>query len=104
MTPAKTPTQLDNEGEVVASRPRRKMKPRKQWKKYRRPGRGELLNIDELARALGESVRTVRNWRARGLIPVLVLGHKTLRFRLGMVLEALEKRQIKKRFFYQQPL
>ena len=95
---------MSDNDEVVASRLRRTIKPRSQWKKYRRPGRGELLNIDELARALGESVRTVRNWRARGLIPVLVLGHKTLRFRLDAVLAALDKRQIKKRFFYQQPL
>jgi excisionase family DNA binding protein len=80
------------------------MKPRARWKKYERPGKGELLNVDELARALGESVRTIRNWKSKGLIPVLMLGHKTLRFRLDAVLAALEKRQIKKRYFYQQPL
>jgi len=31
-----------NHDEVVATRPRRKMKPRSKWKKYRRPGKGEL--------------------------------------------------------------
>jgi Helix-turn-helix domain len=96
---------MDDNGEVVATRRRRKMKSRKQWKKYSRPGKGELLNIDELASALGENVRTIRNWRSKGLIPVLVLGHKTLRFRLDAVLAALEKRQIKgRRLFYEQAI
>jgi excisionase family DNA binding protein len=83
--------------EVVASRRRRKMKPRKRWKKYRRPGKGELLTLDELARALGETRRTIRNWRSKGVIPVLVLGHRSLRFRLAAVLEALRKREVKAR-------
>jgi hypothetical protein len=80
------------------------MKPRSKWKKYRRPGRGELLTEAELARALGEEVRTVRNWRYKGIIPYLSLGHRQVRYRLDAVLTALEKRQIKKRRFYQQPL
>ena len=82
----------------------RNRKPRKKWKKYRRPGRGELLSISELARALGESVRTIRHWRTKGIIPTLVLGHKTIRFRLDAVLAALDKRQIKRRHFFQQPI
>ena len=80
------------------------MKPRKQWRKYHRPGGGQLLTEAELARQLGETERTVRNWRARGLIPTLRLGHRQLRFRLDAVLDALDRRQTKKRFFYQQPL
>jgi hypothetical protein len=95
---------LDGSDEVVATRPRRKIKPRKKWKKYRRPGKGELLNVDELAHALGESVRTIRNWKTKGLIPVLVLGHRSIRFRLDSVLAALDKRTIRKRRFYEQPL
>jgi hypothetical protein len=93
-----------SDDEVVASRPRGKMKPRAKWKKYRRPGKGELLSGAELARALGETERTILNWRHRGIIPCLKLGHRSLRYRLGVVLDALEKRQIKKRYFYQQPL
>jgi hypothetical protein len=96
--------QFDDNDEVVASRPRRKMKPKAQWKPYRRPGKGELLTEAELARALGEEERTVRNWRYKGMIPFLKLGHRSIRFRLDMVLEALDKRSLKKRFFYQQPL
>jgi hypothetical protein len=46
--------------EVIASKRRRKMKPRRKWKNYRRPGDGELLTREELARALGESPRTLR--------------------------------------------
>jgi len=52
---------IDN-GEVLDTRPRRKMKPRSRWKKYRRPGKGELLTQAELARALGETPRTIMNW------------------------------------------
>jgi hypothetical protein len=65
------------------------------WKKYRRPGKGELLSLDELARALGETPRTIRNWKAKGLIPTLVLDHRSLRFRLDSVLAALGRREVK---------
>jgi hypothetical protein len=84
----------DND-QVVASRPRRKLKPRKQWKKYYRPGEGELLTEAELARPLGETPRTIRNWRHKGIIPYLVLGHRSIRYRLDAVLAALGKREIK---------
>ena len=77
------------------------MKPRSRWKKYRRPGKGELLTEAELARALGETPRTVMNWRHRGIIPSIVLGHRSVRFRFDAVLAALDRRQIKKRQFYQ---
>jgi hypothetical protein len=95
---------MDDNNEVVATRPRRTMKARSKWKKYRRPGAGALLSETELARALGEEQRTVRNWRYRGLIPYLSFGHRSIRYRLDAVLAALDKRQIKKRHFYQQPL
>ena len=95
---------LDENGEVVATRPRRKIKPRSKWRKYKRPGRGELLNIQELAAALGETVRTIRNWQYKNIIPYLSLGKRQVRYRLDAVLAALEKRQIKKRFFASQPL
>src|SRR5262249_21633490 len=85
----------DNEGEVVATRPRRKMKPRGRWKIHRRPGGGELDTEAELARKLGELQRTVRTWRLRGVIPHIRIGHKTIRYRLGPVLNALAKRESK---------
>ena len=94
----------NDSGEVVATKPRRKMKPRKKWKKYHRPGKGELLTEAEFARALGEEERTVRNWRYKGLVPYLSLGHRQIRYRLDAALVALEKKTVKRRFFYQQPI
>jgi hypothetical protein len=73
------------------------MKPRSRWKKYKRPGKGELLTLTELAAALGETERTVRRWKGMGIVPVLVLGHRSLRFRLDAVLAALGKREVKGR-------
>ena len=92
--------------EVVDTKPRRKMKPRSKWKKYRRPGKGELLALDELARALGETPRTIRGWTSKGLVPRIVLGRKTIRYRLESVLAALDKRETKtrRRTFYEAPL
>jgi len=90
--------------EVVASKPRRKMKPKSQWKKRKRPGGGELSTEAELARSLGELERTVRTWRIKGVIPHIRIGHKTIRYRLDAVLEALDKRNMKRRFFQQVPL
>jgi hypothetical protein len=86
---------MNENDEVVATRRRRKMKPRKQWKKYKRRGGGELKTEAELSRKLGEEERTVRNWRYKGMIPYLRLGHRSIRYRLDAVLAALEKRQIK---------
>src|SRR5262249_35861016 len=93
----------DDNDEVVATKPRkkRKMKPRRKWKPYRRPGHGELLTEKELAAALGEVEKTVRNWRVKGIIPSMMLGHKSIRKRLNSVLAAREKRQVKKRCFYE---
>jgi Helix-turn-helix domain len=81
--------------EVVGNKRRRKMKPRSRWKKYHRPGKGELLTEAELARPLGETPRTIRSWRHKGIIPYLVLGHRSIRYRLDSVLAALSKREIK---------
>lgn len=77
------------------------MKPKAKWKKYHRPGHGELLTQAELARALGEAERTVAQWRYRGLIPYLKMGHRSIRFRLEAVLAALDKRTLKRRIFQQ---
>ena len=90
--------------EVVAVRRHRTKKPRRQWKKYKRRGGGALLTEAELARALGEEVRTVRGWRYKGLVPYLSLGHRSIRFRLSAVLEALEKKTVRRRYFSREPL
>jgi len=83
------------------------MKPRHKWLEYKRPGKGELLSTEELARALGETARTIANWRSRGLVPYIVLGHRSIRYRLEAVLATLDKKQIKgrrRRVFYEQPI
>jgi hypothetical protein len=64
-------------------------------KQYHRPGNGALMDESEIARALGEETRTVRTWRLAGIIPALILGHRTIRFKLDAVLDALAKRTIK---------
>jgi excisionase family DNA binding protein len=69
----------------------------KKLKAHRRPGNGELLNKSELARKLGESDRTIQRWQQRGLIPCIRMGHRSLRFRLDAVLEALDRKQVKGR-------
>jgi len=70
-------------------------KPRDQWRKYRRRGNGELLTEEELANALGEETRTIRSWRQAGIIPTIVLGYRSRRFRLDAVMEALRRREVK---------
>jgi hypothetical protein len=96
----------DDEPEVVAGKPRKKrrMKPRSKWKPYRRPGHGELQTEKELAATLGEVPKTIRHWRVNGIIPYMMLGHKSIRYRLDAVLAALEKRTVKRRKLYEQPL
>jgi hypothetical protein len=64
-------------------------------RKYHRPGNGVLQTEAEIAAALGEEVRTIRHWRHSGVIPSLVLGHRTIRFRLPDVIDALEARTVK---------
>ena len=85
--------------DVAGSKRRGRMKSRRQWAKHRRPsgrpGGGELLTQGELAKALGESERTIQKWRNKGLIPTLVLGHRSLRFSLERVLAVLAKREVK---------
>ena len=63
-------------------------------KAIRRPGNGALQDTRELAAALGESERTVRSLYKSGVIPGLVLGYRTLRFRLPDVLDAIAKRAV----------
>ncbi len=53
-----------------------------------------MLDERELAAALGESERTIRTWRKAGVIPVIVCGYRTHRYKLDDVLAALAKRSV----------
>jgi hypothetical protein len=81
----------------MTTKPRKRpnWKPREEWKEYVRPGNGLLKTEAEIAAAIGEEERTIRYWRHLNLIPAIVLGRKTIRYRLDAVLKALEKRTVK---------
>jgi hypothetical protein len=81
--------------------PPRRHRSKKRTRSSKRPGYGLLKTQAELAAALGEDVRTIQKWRRKGLIPSLVLGHRTLRFKLDDVLTALSRRQAKPRKFWE---
>jgi hypothetical protein len=49
----------------------------------------------EIANALGEKERTIRSWRHAGVIPAVVIGYRTVRYKLGDVIAALEKRTVR---------
>jgi hypothetical protein len=72
-------------------------KPRHLWKKHRRYGGGDILNLHELSLALGESERTIEYWRSIGVIPFLRVGHRTVRFDLSRVKAALMRREVRAR-------
>lgn len=55
------------------------------------PG-GDLLTLDELAHKLRMHPDTVRGLKRRGVIPALVIGHRTLRFSWPDVLYSLRRR------------
>ena len=44
---------------------------------YETPITGALLNVDEVARALGMSPRTIRNWMALGKLRYFKMGRST---------------------------
>ena len=54
---------------------------------------GDFLNQRQLAAFLGISPRSVRNFCARGLLPKIKLGRRTL-FRRQSVLRALEELEV----------
>jgi predicted DNA-binding transcriptional regulator AlpA len=60
-----------------------------------RPGGGALLTAGELAGKAGEAERTIWTWYRAGVIPGIVLGHRSVRFRESDFLAALEKRKTK---------
>jgi len=49
----------------------------------------KLLTAAELAERLRVKPDTVRDWARRGLIPSVKLGHKTIRYQLTAVVEAM---------------
>jgi hypothetical protein len=58
-------------------------------------GGGLLLTEAELAAAIEEKERTIRTWWHARVIPARILGHRTVRFNLNDVLDALSKRTVK---------
>jgi len=50
-----------------------------------------LLTLEELAKRLRLHPVTVRGLKRRGVIPALRIGHRTLRFEYGAVLDALRQ-------------
>jgi len=64
-------------------------------RRYHRRGNGLLKTEAEIAAALGEKERTIRTWRHSGVIPAVVLGHRTVRYRLDSVIKALERRTVR---------
>jgi hypothetical protein len=71
------------------------MKPRSEWKPYERPGGGRLLTEAEMAVELGETTRTVRHCRLRGIVPAILLGFRTIRYDPERVMAAFSKRELK---------
>ena len=61
----------------------------------RASGNHLLKTEAEIAAVLGEKERTIRTWRHAGIIPAIVLGHRTVRFRLADVMRALERRTVR---------
>jgi excisionase family DNA binding protein len=52
----------------------------------------ELIDTEELARRLNRTGRTVREWKAAGLLPFMKIGRKTVLFNWQAVLVHLEER------------
>jgi len=54
-----------------------------------------LLTDEELAERIGEPVERINRWRRAGIIPVIKLGYRTLRYHQESVEASLLRRQIK---------
>ena len=52
----------------------------------------KLLTADELARYVGVSPETIRQWARRGIIPRIIVSDKVHRYDLEVVLGEIEKR------------
>jgi excisionase family DNA binding protein len=55
----------------------------------------KLISYPELSQLIGFSVRECRTLVAKGVLPYLKLGHRTVRFRASEVERALKKREVK---------
>jgi len=55
----------------------------------------KLVTIDQLSELSGLPVRTLRTLMARGTIPFLKLGVRTVRFQPTKVEKALQKREVR---------
>jgi hypothetical protein len=55
----------------------------------------KLVTGRHVARVKGVKVRTVKTLREKGLIPFVMLGPKTIRYRLSAVEAALAKLEVK---------
>lgn len=51
----------------------------------------ELLTAEQLGEKLKVPLLTIEKWRRAGQIPILWLGHRTLRYRLSDVVTALQQ-------------
>ena len=56
-----------------------------------------LMTTEEMALALDVSQRTIRAWVSQGIIPVVRITPRTLRFDWGSVLRALGERQVREK-------
>jgi hypothetical protein len=54
----------------------------------------ELTTTAELSKALRTSKQTIATWRSRGIIPYIKIGY-VIRYDLGRVLAALQKREVR---------
>jgi len=51
----------------------------------------ELLTGEQLAKKIIVSELTIERWRRKGRIPIIWLGHRTIRYRLSEVVAALQQ-------------
>lgn len=61
------------------------------------PSNSKLLTAEQLAEETGFAVRTILRFGRAGVIPVIKLGHRTLRYDKGHVEAALLRREIQAR-------
>jgi hypothetical protein len=53
-----------------------------------------LLTENEMGAEIGEPGRRIRSWAHAGIIPRVVLGHRTIRYIKNDVIEALKSRTV----------
>jgi hypothetical protein len=55
------------------------------------PRNEELLTGEQLAKDIKVTELTIERWRREGRIPIIWIGHRTIRYRLSDVVAALEQ-------------